>query len=867
MGVFASTPSQKEPYSILMPPPNVTGILHFGHVLNHTIQDIYIRWNRQLGKETCWFPGLDHAGIATQTKVEQQLESEGTSRTSVGREQFVQRVWDWKNQYGTIILQQLETLGNSSDWNRTLFTMDSEASEAVRDMFIDLYRKGLIYRGTRIINWSPRAQSALSDEEVVFKEVREHMVTMRYAIEGTDSVLLVASVRPETIFADVAVAVNPDDERYAHLVGRSVVVPLTGKRIPVIADTYADPSFGTGCVKVTPAHDKNDYEIGLRHALEMPSCINADGTLNDLAGQFEGHAALAARKHVITALDAAHCLESSEPYTHNVGFSERGGEPVEPRISAQWFVRMQPLAPDALKVVQEGRITFYPEHWTKTYEYWLTNIQDWCISRQLWWGHRIPVYYTPSGEFTAATSEEEARQILGVDASVEITQDPDVLDTWFSSWLWPVTTMSSRKTSGADVWDYYAPTNLLVTAPDIIFFWVARMIIATLYLKQEIPFKDVYFTSVVRDSKGRKLSKSLGNSPDPLTIIQKYGSDAVRFTMIYLAPLGSDVRLDIDEKSQDIPSMELGRNFANKVWNAARFLQMKITDTTDGVEVVAGFEQSVADQWIQSRLETTLRKATETLDNYKLTDYCRVIYDFLWRDFCDWYIEVMKVQFNGSSNPQYRTSLLWFAKGILEVGLQLLHPIMPFITEELWWNVCGNTTSISISPLPKILEEHCKPLIEKKFALLQLVVESVRRTRGELQLAWTDTLPVHIVCQDDMVEFFETQRTLLEWFMRAASLEIRSDGMVPSGSICDIVQGIETFVVVKGVVDTEKELERLSQEFQRIAKQRDTVAKKLENTGFLKGASKDVIEGEQKKVSDWSLTLEKLSRNIKALQA
>ncbi|MDW8224501.1 MAG: valine--tRNA ligase [Bacteroidota bacterium] len=567
--LFQAEPgSGRPPYSILMPPPNVTGMLHFGHVLNITLQDIYIRWHRMLGYEVCWFPGLDHAGIATQVKVEQQLSAEGLSRQQLGRERFVERVWQWKERYGGIILEQMRALGISCDWSRTLFTMDEGASNAVRAVFIRLYDENLIYRGKRIINWSPRLQSALSDEEVIYRPMTEELLVLRYELEDGSGSIPVATVRPETIFADVAVAIHPEDERYKAYVGRRVRVPLTDRLVPVIVDEAVDPTFGTGALKVTPAHDPLDFEIGQRHGLPLLVCLTPEGVLNELASPFAGLERFEARRRVAERLRELGLLERSEPYTHNVGFSERSGEPVEPYISDQWFVRMKPLAEPALQVVLEGRIRFYPEHWVKTYEHWMRNVRDWCISRQLWWGHRIPVYYAPDGRYTAARSPEEARQRLGLPPDVPLEQDSDVLDTWFSSWLWPLTTMrwlADGKTEETSDLKVFLPTNLLVTAPEIIFFWVARMIMATLKFRGTVPFRDVYFTSVIRDSYGRKLSKSLGNSPDPLPIIAKYGADAVRFTMIYLAPLGQDVRMKIDERAQDIPSMEIGRNFANKL--------------------------------------------------------------------------------------------------------------------------------------------------------------------------------------------------------------------------------------------------------------------------------------------------------------
>ncbi len=874
-GIYRSQPSDKRAYSILMPPPNVTGILHFGHILNNTLQDLYIRWNRLQGAEACWFPGIDHAGIATQTKVEQELRKDGRTRHDLGREAFTDRVWEWKEKYGGIILKQLRTLGVSCDWERTLFTMDDNASQAVRDVFIQLFDEGLIYRGKRIINWSPVAQSALSDEEVIYKEVREEIYTMRYHLEDGSGTLLVATVRPETIFADVAVAVNPKDERFKHLVGKNVIVPLSGQAVPIIADDHADPEFGTGCVKVTPAHDPNDYEIGIRHNLEMPSCIEPDATLNDLAGEFSGLDRFVARKKVVAALEEQELLEKAEKYTHNVGFSERGGEPIEPYLSDQWFVKMAPLAEPALKVVQDGQIRFYPEHWVKTYEHWMTNIRDWCISRQLWWGHRIPVYYTEDGQFTAARDEDHAREKLGVDVSTPLIQDPDVLDTWFSSWLWPMTTMGwagpeagagERPGTGANDMDYYLPTNLLVTGPDIIFFWVARMIMATVKFDGRMPFKDVYFTSIIRDGRGRKLSKSLGNSPDPLDVIGQYGADAVRFTMIYLAPLGSDVRLDIDEQTQDIPSMEIGRNFANKVWNACRFLQMKRSEIGEA-GIAGALDKSTADRWIESRYNTAVATATKALEDYKITEYARTLYDFIWRDFCDWYVEIVKVQFAANDDPGYRTALMDHAFRIIEGTLTLLHPVMPFLTEELWHGLFGKSAdeSISLQGAPVADTAMIDAGVEKNFELLQSVVEGLRRQRAEMGIPPGKRLPVHLSADQHLVDFLEEQRAVVASMGRVSDLVIGTGLPKPPASVADVVKGIETFLVVEGAVDLDKEKDRLQKELERLTKAIGGVEKKLNNEGFLKGAKPEVVDAEKKKLADWSDAKEKIERNLATL--
>jgi len=869
-GIYYSLPSGKKPYAIFMPPPNVTGILHFGHILNNTIQDIYIRWARQNGQESCWFPGIDHAGIATQSKVEQELKKEGVTRHDLGRERFIEKVWGWKERYGGIILQQLRTLGVSADWNRTLFTMDESASEAVRDVFISLYDEGLIYRGKRIINWSPVAQSALSDEEVIFKEVKEHIYTLRYNLADGSGALLVATVRPETIFADVAVAVNPNDERYKHLIGSNVIVPLSAQSVPIIADDYADPTFGTGCVKITPAHDPNDFEIGKRHGLDMPSCIHADATLNDLAGEFRGLDRFVARKKVVAALEASELLEKKEDYTHNVGFSERGGEAVEPYLSDQWFVKMEPLAKPALDVVLNGDIKFYPEHWVRTYEHWMGNIRDWCISRQLWWGHRIPVYYTSDGRQVAARSEQEARTKLGLDSTQTLRQDTDVLDTWLSSWLWPMTTLGWRgplaepdiKTK--EQLEYYLPSNLLVTGPDIIFFWVARMIMATVKFRGTVPFRDVYFTSIIRDAKGRKLSKSLGNSPDPLNIIGQYGSDAIRFTMIYLAPLGSDVRLDIDEKTQDIPSMELGRNFANKVWNACRFLQLKEHEIDTQVSPQVDYQLTTADRWIGSRYASTIETARQHLSAYRITEYAKCLYDFIWRDFCDWYVEIVKVQISTAATEGTKRAVLANAFRIIEGTLKLLHPVMPFLTEELWHGLYGHDAALSISTqaAPVVQTDHLEPLTEQRFETLQLVVEAMRRQRAEMGIPPSERLDVTLRVDPEHVEFFHEQQAIITSLARCATLTISSDAKKPEGSVADVVRGNEIFMVVAGKVDLEKERVRMQKEISRLQGAISGVEKKLTNASFVQNAKPEVVATERQKLHDWTDAMEKLNRNL-----
>ncbi|HPP39863.1 MAG TPA: valine--tRNA ligase [Candidatus Kapabacteria bacterium] len=872
-GIFnAYENTNKQPYSILMPPPNVTGILHFGHVLNITLQDLFIRLKRMNGFEACWFPGTDHAGIATQSKVEAELRKEGLTRYDLGREKFVQRVWEWKEKYGGIILKQIRKLGASCDWNRTLFTMDESASNAVKEVFVRLFDDGLIYKGKRIINWSPLAQTALSDEEVEFREVKEYLYTLRYYFPDNKNYLKVATVRPETIFGDTAVAVNPNDERYKHLIGQKVRVPLTDRYVDIIPDEYADPTFGTGCVKITPAHDPNDFLVGERHNLEIINSINADGTLNEAAGEFAGLERFEARRKIVDKLKETDLIEKIEDYTHNVGFSQRGGEPIEPYLSDQWFVRMKPLAEIALKPVLDGEIKFHPNHWVKTYEHWMNNIRDWCISRQLWWGHRIPVYYAPDGRYTAARNEKEARQKLGIADDIPLVQDEDVLDTWFSSWLWPLTTMrwlvDGKDTN--ETMDKFLPTDLLVTAPDIIFFWVARMIMATMYFKNTIPFRNVYFTSTIRDGKGRKLSKSLGNSPDPLEIIDKYGADAVRFTMLYLAPLGQDVRLDVDVEHQDIPSCELGRNFANKIWNAGRFLMMKLEENDvklDG-EILNDDEMTISDRWILSRFHSTLEKSIDSLDNFKVTDYSKLLYDFIWRDFCDWYIEILKVNINNTDNVEIKQKLIRFAVYLYLDILKILHPVMPYITEEIH-SIILNSEEISISTerYPQLVKGNIDDKIEQDFELVQMIVEEIRRLRSSINIPPSQKVPAKISIQnEELLSTFNDLSKVIANLAKISSLEIGKNFEKPQGAISSVVREIEVMLEVATSIDVEKEKERLRKEIERLEKNIKGIQSKLSNEKFVQNAPADIVQYEKEKLASMQESLAKTIENLKSLE-
>ncbi len=873
-GIYkANNKSEKPSYSILLPPPNVTGILHFGHVLNITLQDLYIRRKRMDGFEVCWFPGIDHAGIATQSKVESEIKKDGLTRYDLGREKFVEKVWEWKEKYGGIILKQMRKLGVSVDWDRTLFTMDESASNAVQEVFIRLFDEGLIYRGKRIINWSPLAQTALSDEEVEFREVKEHFYTMRYYFENETDYLMLATARPETIYGDIAVAVNPNDERYKNDIGKKVRVPLVNRWVEIISDEYADPEFGTGCVKITPAHDPNDFMVGQRHNLEIINTLNPDGTLNENTGEYNGLDRFEARKRIVEKLKEQNLIEKIEDYTHNVGFSQRGGEPVEPYLSDQWFVKMQPLTEQALEMVTNGEIKFHPAHWVKTYEHWMTGIRDWCISRQLWWGHRIPVYYAPDGRLVAADSAENAAIKLGLPADTQMIQDTDVLDTWFSSWLWPLTTMhwlEDGKTEETDDLNYFLPSDLLVTAPEIIFFWVARMIMATSKFKKQIPFKDVYFTSIIRDGQGRKLSKSLGNSPDPLNIIAKYGCDAVRYSMVFLSPLGQDVRMDVDVEQQDIAAMEIGRNFCNKIWNAGRFILMK-NDELNNLEDKNGtinYELSLADKWILSRFNSTIDILQESLDNFKVTDYAKVLYDFIWRDFCDWYIEIFKIQSNMNNDFLYRSGLNNFVLNLYDGILKLIHPIMPFISEEIWHliNNKDESESISLQDNPKSDKNLINTKIEADFELLQLVVEEIRKLRAGSNIPPSKKLPITLSVKNDVeLELFNNTSRITTNLGRAESLNIAINAAKPDISISSVVRDVEVFVEVGSAIDIEQEKARLQKEISRMEGNISGSEKKLSNEKFVQNASPQIVAAEKEKLESMKSSLEKVKENLRNL--
>jgi len=855
---FRPDPNSSKPkYSIVIPPPNVTGNLTIGHILNNTIQDVYVRWKRMSGFNVLWLPGSDHAGIATQTKVEAELRKDKISRYDLGREKFVEKVWEWKKIYHPNIVKQLTRMGASVDWSKERFTMDEGLSKAVKKVFVELYNKGLIYKGKRIINWDPEAQTALSDEEVIYREKKDKLYYFKYPVIGEDNkFVVIATTRPETMLGDTAVAVNPDDKRYTDIIGKKVLLPIVEKAIPVIADSYVDMEFGTGALKITPAHDPNDFEIGQKYELETVQVIDHTGKMNEQAGRDLGLDRVEARKHIVMTLEELGLVEKIEDYVHNIGYSERGGAIVEPYLSDQWFVSMKSLAEPALNAVLSGDIKFHPERWTKVYEHWMNNIRDWCISRQLWWGHQIPVWYNKSND----------EIYCEVEPPIDIEnweQEPDVLDTWFSSWLWPFSTMGWPDET-EDLKKYF-PTDLLSTAPDIIFFWVARMIMASLEFTGKIPFTDVYFHNILRDEKGRKLSKSLGNSPDVIDVMEEYGTDALRFTLVYLAPMGVDVYFS---KS----SCEIGRNFANKIWNAFRFLQMKKNqyENDSTVKQEEGYTQDIFDKWIESRLNSTIRDYFKALDEYKINEASKALYDFIWRDFCDWYIELIKI--NTSEQPQFASVILNHAFIIFEKVLKLLHPVMPFITEELWQSLGDRkeNESISVSDFPVLDDSKIDEDIENEVIIMQELVTAIRNLRSELNLAPTVKCDVVINCpnQKGKEQVLELEHYISS-LARIENLEVvLPDEFKKLGkfkSIASVTNNYQVYIKVEGLIDIKQERQRLEKEIKRTESFLDSLNKKLSNENFLRKASEDVVEAEKKKQQDFSMKLDKLRVHLKDL--
>lgn len=866
---FHSEPDEREPYTIVIPPPNVTGVLHMGHMLNNTIQDVMIRRARMQGKNACWVPGTDHASIATEAKVVAMLKERGISKKDISREEFLGYAWEWKNKYGGIILDQLKKLGASCDWERTRFTMEDDLSEAVVDCFIDLYKKGKIYRGIRMVNWDPAGKTAVSDEEVIRKEVNQKLYYIRYsiapAIAGSQTeYITVATTRPETIMADAAICINPNDERYTHLKGKTVYVPLINREIPVIEDEYVTMDFGTGCLKVTPAHDLNDYELGVKHNLPVIDILNDDGTLNELAVILVGEDRFAARKKIAVLLDEAGHLAQVEDYKSQIGFSERTDAAIEPKLSLQWFCKMDEMAKPALEDVLNGDVKLIPEKFGNTYRHWMENVKDWCISRQLWWGQRIPAWYDDKGNWVVAKTKEDAldeflkiKDIDGTFTEAEakgfkhqlsafIRQDDDVMDTWFSSWLWPISVFDGLTNPGNKDINYYYPTNDLVTAPEILFFWVARMIMAGHEFMGKKPFTNVYLTGIVRDKLGRKMSKSLGNSPDPIGLIEKYGADGVRVGMLLCSPAGNDLMFDESYCEQ-------GRNFANKIWNAFRLIKGWEVDET----LANPNEQAIL--WFENRFNEALAEIEDNFKQYRLSEALMATYKLVWDDFCAWYLEMVKPVYQ---HPVDRATLN-ATIGFFEKVLSLLHPFMPFITEELWHDEIfgekGEMDCIIVAPYPVVGTADAALL--KDVEVVKGIVAEVRNIRNTKQISPKEALPLSIKVNSGLV--YDKWLTIIAKLANIAEVEFVSDKV--TGAAAFMVGNDEFFIQLNETIDVEAEKERLNADLVYLQGFLKSVDAKLSNERFVQNAKPEIIQNERNKKADAEAKISIIENSLAAL--
>lgn len=842
-GYFKSQPDQREPYTIVIPPPNVTGVLHMGHILNNSIQDILIRRSRMQGKNACWVPGTDHASIATEAKVVAMLKEKGIDKKNITREQFLEYAWQWKEKHGGIILEQLKKLGASCDWSRTKFTMDPDMYESVIDVFIDLYNKGLIYRGVRMINWDPKALTAISDEEVIFKEVNSKLYYIRYKIEESDDEWInIATTRPETILGDTAICVHPEDERYKHLRGKKAVLPLLNRSLPIIFDEYVDKEFGTGALKVTPCHDINDYNLGIKYKLEFIDIFNDNGTLNANAGLFIGEDRFKARKLMIKKLEETGFLVKTEELINKVGYSERTDEVIEPKLSMQWFLKMPELSKPALDKVMDDTVRFHPAKFKNTYKHWFDNVKDWCISRQLWWGQRIPAYYLPNGNFVIAKSKEEALEkalnITGVDKQTskltldDLRQDEDVLDTWFSSWLWPISVFDGiRNPDNADI-KYYYPSNDLITAPEILFFWVARMIMAGYEYRQDKPFSNVYLTGLVRDMQHRKMSKSLGNSPEPLDLIDKYSADGIRIGMLFSSPAGNDLLFDE-------ALCEQGRNFCNKLWNAFRLIK-----SFDINEQIAQPEHSAKTiEWFTAKLNETINIVEDHYSKFRISDVLMTLYKFVWDDFCSWYLEIIKPEYQQAIDLKTWQSSICF----LEKILKLLHPLMPFITEEIWQLITERTKeqALIISAIPQAENYDIKLL--SKFDLIEQIITEIRNIRKEKNIPQKDSLQLFIKKNND-----DKPDTHFDCIIsKLCNLNTLSytDKKVDD-AVSFIVKATEFFIPLSDKIDIQSEIKKLKEELHYTEGFLKSVKAKLNNEKFAANAPANIIDNERKKEKD-----------------
>ncbi len=852
-GYFNSTPDEREPYTIVIPPPNVTGVLHMGHMLNNTIQDVLIRRARMLGKNACWVPGTDHASIATEARVVAMLREKGIKKSDLSRDDFLKHAWEWKEKYGGIILEQLKKLGASCDWKRTRFTMDEQYYDDVVSVFIDLHKKGCIYRGLRMVNWDPVAKTAVSDEEVIFKEVNSKLVYVKYKYEKGDGYLTVATVRPETIMGDVAVAVHPDDERYKHLHGKNVIVPLVNRPVPVVADEAIDKEFGTGCLKVTPAHDTVDYEIGLRHNLPVIDTLNEDGTISEAGQVFVGMDRFVARKAALKKLEEDGLIEKTEEYRNQVGHSERTNAVIEPRLSMQWFLRMKDISQPALEAVMNGEVNLIPGKFVNTYRHWMENVKDWCLSRQLWWGHRIPAWYDCKGNIAVCKTKEEALAILKKENKEvtidEIKQDEDVLDTWASSWLWPISVFNGYSEPDNKDIRYYYPTNDLVTAPEILFFWVARMIIAGYEYRKEKPFTNVYLTGIVRDKQGRKMSKSLGNSPEPLELIEKYGADGVRVGMLLCSPAGNDLLFDESYCEQ-------GRNFANKIWNAFRLIYGWKVEEKQTPE-----RNKTAMNWFQAKLQAELREINDQFSKYRISEALMSVYKLIWDDFCSWYLEMVKPDFvNGevssADKMTYDTTVEFFNQLLI-----ILHPFMPFITEEIWQtlNHKDELDSIMVQPWP-VLKESDQSFLSG-FDTASGLIMQIRNIRKQKNIPFKKELPLVLMNVQK-----QTDNRFNEIIKRLGNISsISFSDSKPENSIGFISKDIQSFLIVEQEIDSDEERKRILSELDYQKGFLQSVLKKLNNPSFVSKAKPEVIASEEKKKSDAESKINALQEQLDSL--
>ena len=858
----ADAKSSRETYSVVIPPPNVTDILHLGHALNNTLQDILVRWKRMQGYEAEWLPGVDHAGIATQVILEKKLAEEGTSRQKIGRERFVKLAWEWKEKNGEAILNQLKKIGCSCDWERTRFTLDQGLSDAVLEVFLHLYDKGLIYRGERIINWCPRCQTSLSDDETERDDREGHLWYIKYKLKGSDDFISVATTRPETMLGDTAVAVNPRDRRFKKLVGKSAILPILDRELKIVADDFVDPEFGTGMVKVTPAHDPNDFDIGNRHNLERINILNPDGTLNENAGKYAGMDRYVAREALVAELKKKKLLERTEPYDLALNLCYRCGSEIEPYLSKQWFVKMEPLAKPAVDAVKSGKIKFYPEHWAKVYLHWMENIRDWCISRQLWWGHRIPVWYCSDCDeiMASKTSPTECSKCK----SKNLKQDEDVLDTWFSSWLWPFSTFGWPERT-EELKRFY-PTQALFTASEIIFLWVARMVMAGLEFMGEVPFFDVYIHGTVRDASGVKMSKSLGNGIDPVEIIRDYGADALRTSMILVTPEGQDPCISFN-------TFELGRNFANKLWNASKFVMANLKNGhSPAAELNTDSSQlKLEDLWILSRLNRTTGEVTNLLQNYRFNSAVKALHDFIWHDFCDWYVEMVKSRLGLPEKDKDRVSAQEVAHLVLNHILRLLHPFAPFVTEEIWHHLYEIDTSESDHTLmhaewPKVEKEVIDASLETTMERVQEVVYSIRNIRSEMNVPPAKKANVMVkVDRRELAKILEDNKDHIINLGKVENLKIGMRMKKPDHAASAVIRDAEIFVPLEGLIDLEQERLRLEKELSKVTALLDKANKKLSNEDFLKRAPKHIIEKEKAKRDDYKKMVEKLNKNLEEI--